>query len=256
MKVVIIEDEQLAADKLAAMIRRYDDRIEVVEQLRSVRASVDLLRGEPAIDLLFLDIHLLDGTCFDILKEAPVPCPVIFTTAYDEYALEAFRLNSVDYLLKPVSYVKLKAAFEKFGRMQESFRQARQTARLEQVLAAVEASRPPAHKSRFLIRSGSRIFSVEAQQVAYFFTEDKITYLVTRDGKKYSLPRSLEELETELDPRRFFRINRQMILHIRSVRMVHDYFKGRLKVDLHPAPSFDVMVSSRRVPDFKAWLDG
>lgn len=255
MKVLIIEDEQLAAEKLVQMIRRYNDRIEVLDPIRSVGASVTFLRQAPVIDLLFLDIHLLDGTCFDLLKEVRVPCPVIFTTAYDEYALEAFRLNSVDYLLKPVSYARLKSAFDKFQQMQYSFRQVHQSAHLDQLLAAVDAKGAPRQKSRFLVKSGSRLFTIDTERIAYFYTEDKISYLVTKDGKKYSISQSLEELETELEPSRFFRINRQMILHIQSIRMVHTYFKGRLKIELQPCPDFDVMVSSRRVPAFKAWLD-
>jgi len=254
MKILIIEDETLAADKLQRMIERYDERHEIVDKLRSVEAATNWFAQNEAPDLLFLDIHLLDGTCFDILNAIDIPCPVIFTTAYDAYALEAFQLNSVDYLLKPISFARLEKAFHKLESMQQSFQHQQQAQQLEDVLHALQ-NRQTAYKTRFLVKSGARLFSVATEQARYFFSDEGINYLVTVDGKKYSINHTLDELEQLLNPADFFRINRQMIIHISSIQMVHKYFKGRLKIDLQPSSEQEAMVSSRRVADFQAWLD-
>lgn len=254
MKVIVIEDEALAAEKLEGMIRRYDPEIELLPRIKSVEEAVQRAAEFEEVDLLFLDIHLLDGTCFDILQSCPIHCPVIFTTAYDEYALRAFELHSIDYLLKPVSYLKLEAALKKFENLKTTLN------------AGAATERPPewwnklrepviSYKSRFLVKSGSRILSISVEEIAYFFSEDKITFLVTWKKKKYSIEASLEQVEEKLDPRAFFRINRQAILHIDSILVVHPFFNNRLKVDLNPPPPFEPVVSSRRVAGFKEWLD-
>jgi len=254
MRILIIEDENLAADKLEQMILRYDAEYEILDKLRSVEAATAWFAEHKAPDLLFLDIHLLDGTCFDILKKIDIPCPVIFTTAYDAYALDAFQLNSIDYLLKPISFSKLQQAFQKLETMQHTFQQHQQSQQLDNVLHTLQTQQQ-VYKTRFLVKSGARLFSVATEQARYFFTADRITFLVTAEGKKYSINHTLDELEDLLNPADFFRINRQMIIHIESVQMVHKYFKGRLKVDLSPTYEEEAMVSSRRVADFQAWLD-
>lgn len=254
MKILIIEDEELAADKLERMIHRYDPSYEVLDKLRSVESSIEWFEKRHAPDLLFLDIHLLDGTCFDLLPKVEISCPVIFTTAYDQYAIEAFQLNSIDYLLKPISYTRLAASFEKLFAVSTQFQSLRQMQKLDEVLATLQAGEN--FKSRFLVKSGARFIPIPTTSISYFFSEDRITYLLTRKQKKYSISQSLDELEQLLDPAQFFRINRQMILQVDSIRMVHKYFKGRLKVDLNPPYEEEVLVSSRRVSDFQAWLAG
>jgi len=254
MKILIIEDETLAADKLERMIERYDEQHEIVDKLRSVEAATAWFEAQEAPDLLFLDIHLLDGTCFDILKAIDIPCPVIFTTAYDEYALEAFQLNSVDYLLKPISFARLEQAFHKLETMQQSFQQQQQVQQLNSVLDALQSQRT-SYKTRFLVKSGARLFSVATEHARYFFSDEGISFLVTKDGKKYSINHTLDELEELLHPADFFRISRQMIVHIDSIKMVHKHFKGRLQIELQPSHEEEAMVSSRRVADFQAWLD-
>ncbi len=253
MKIVIIEDEIPAAEKLEKMIRQHDEQHDIQKKLRSVEGAVAWFSDHPLPDLLFMDIHLLDGTCFELLKQIELTCPVIFTTAYDRYALEAFQLHSIDYLLKPISYDKLAQAFEKLASLQENLRQEQQQS-IDKVVQALE-SKKPSYKSRFLVKSGSRLFSVPIEAIAYFFSKDRITFICTQKDKKYSVNHSLDEIEELLDPSLFFRINRQMILHINSVQMVHKYFKGRLKVDLIPPSEEDAFVSSRRVGDFQDWLD-
>ncbi len=254
MKILIIEDETLAADKLERMIDRYDESHEIVDKLRSVEAATAWFEAYEAPDLLLLDIHLLDGTCFDILQAIDIPCPVIFTTAYDAYALKAFQLNSVDYLLKPISYTRLEQAFEKLETMQQSFRQQQQAQQLDSVLHALQ-NQQQSYKTRFLVKSGARLFSVATEQARYFFSEEGISFLVTKEGKKYSISHTLDELEELLYPEDFFRISRQMIVHIYSIKMVHKHFKGRLQIELQPPHEENAMVSSRRVADFQAWLD-
>lgn len=254
MNIVIVEDEVLAANKLEQMILRYDPNNSILQKIRSVEDAIAWLTKNAPPDLLFLDIHLLDGTCFDILKTTEITCPVIFTTAYDAYALDAFQLHSVDYLLKPVGFSKLQKAFQKLEAMQSVLEKARQIQKLNDVLAAFE-NKNQTYKSRFLVKSGARLFPVSVDLVRYFFSEDRLTFLVTEEGKKYTVQQTLDELETLLDPAYFFRINRKIILHIDSIQVVHRYFKGRLKINLVPAYGEDAIVSSRRVGDFQAWLD-
>ena len=179
---------------------------------------------------------------------------MIFTTAYDAYALEAFQVHSIDYLLKPISFSKLQHAFQKLEAIQEAFQKTQQTQKLDKVLNSLE-EKGINYKSRFLVKSGSRLLPVSIDQVSYFLSEDRITFLVTRKNKRYMINHTLDELEEMIDPAEFFRINRQMILHINSIQVIHKYFKGRLKVEVAPPPEEDVMVSSRRVADFQAWLD-
>lgn len=254
MNLLIIEDEVLAADKLEAMILRYNPHYQIVAKIRSVEHAVKWLNENNSPDLIFMDIHLLDGTCFDILKKVAINNPVIFTTAYDNYALKAFKLQSVDYLLKPVSFTKLEQAFQKLEEMQQHFQKDSQADKLEELLSTLK-DEPIVYKSRFLVKSGSRLFPIDITQIAYFYSEDRITFLVTKKNKKYSIHHTLDELEKTLNPMDFFRINRQMIVQVESIQVVHKSFKGRLKIDLSPTPIEEVMVSSRRVIDFQTWLD-
>jgi DNA-binding LytR/AlgR family response regulator len=252
MKVVIIEDEHLAAAKLEKMIIQYDSEIEVEENLDSVDSAVEWLSSNESPDLLFLDIQLTDGTCFDILKQVTINCPVIFTTAYDQYALEAFNLQSIDYLIKPVSQEKLNKALDKMNQMRKNL--SWQNSDLERILRTVEQANDK-FKSRFLIKSGSSMHSVAVDGVAYFYSEDKLVFMKTRDAKRHIVNETLEELESALNPSEFFRINRQYIVHIQAIEKVHPHFKGRLKIELKPAPSEEVFISNRRATPFKDWMN-
>lgn len=254
MKLLIIEDEVPAANRLEQLIQRYNANYVILAKLRSVEAAVDWFAHHPLPDLLFLDIHLLDGTCFDLLKKVDISCPVIFTTAYDHYALDAFQLQSIDYLLKPISFAQLQAGFNKLDSIQHHFEKNQSIEQLSAMLSNFQTEQPE-YKSRFLVKTGSRLFPIAIDLIAYFFSEDRISFLVTREGKKHITNYTLDEIEHLLDPALFFRINRQMIIQIDSIRVVHKYFKGRLKIDLLPKHSLEVMVSSRRVTDFQAWLD-
>lgn len=255
MNILIIEDETLAADKLEQMILKHDANHRILEKIRSVESAIKWFAQNEAPDVLFMDIHLLDGTSFDILKSTTIDCPVIFTTAYDAYALDAFQLHSIDYILKPISYLKLQQAFQKLEAIQQTFQKAQQTQQLDKVLTVLEDKKQN-YKSRFLVKFRTRMLPIAVEQISYFFSEDRITFLVVQEGQKYMTNHSLDELETLLNPASFFRINRQMIIHIESIQSIQKYFKGRLKVDLSPAPEEEVLVSSRRIADFQAWLEG
>ncbi len=256
MNILIIEDEKLASQKLEKMVLKARPEAKVLAKLAEVESAIAWFSEHAMPDLLFLDIHLLDGTCFDILKAVKIECPVIFTTAYEKYALDAFQVLSIDYLLKPVRHADLEGAFDKLDsirtRLSENLPRA---AELEHLIHLVE-NQNRSYKTRFLIKSGARLFPIATAQVGYFFSEHRITFLVTKEGNKYSINYTLDDLERVLDPVDFFRVNRQMILHIQSVHMVHKHFKGRLKVDLISTEnSTEVMVSSRRVAEFQDWLD-
>lgn len=254
MKIVIIEDETLAANKLEKMILKYRDSFQVIEKLGSVESAREWLTTHEMPDLLFLDIQLSDGTSFDLLKTITITCPVIFTTAYDHFALEAFQLHSVDYLLKPVSQDKLAKALDKLDAWQQRYQQMPAAPAWETVIKKLEGQQQ-AYKSRFLIKSGTRYFPISTAETHYFFSAQRITFLVTAEGKRYTIGYTLDDLANELDPADFFRINRKMIINIKSIQMVHKHFNGRLKVDLEPSVEEEVMVSSRRVADFQDWLD-
>jgi len=212
MKILIIEDEALAAEKLSQMIQRIKPSHKILDKIPSVEAATTWFAKHEDPDLIFLDIHLLDGTCFDILEKVKIHSPVIFTTAYDEYALEAFQLHSIDYLLKPISHNKLQQAFSKLLTLQQRLPFLSPT--LDQVKSLIQTlpTQSQVFKSRFLIKSGRRIFSVSVDLVRYFVSDERITFLYTESGKRYPINYSLNELDEILDPKDFFRVNRQMII--------------------------------------------
>ena len=254
MKVVIIEDEALAAEKLAKMLHTYDPELQVEARLGSVEGAVEWLQNNPAPDLLFVDIHLEDGLCFEIFKEVEVKAPVIFTTAYDQYAIKAFQVNSIDYLLKPVQYEKLANSLNKLKSLQENLQPTTPPLRLEELAKLMNAT-ASSYKSRFLVKSGARIRAVKIDEIAYFFVDQKLNLLVTRDGQKYPVDYTLDDLMNLLDPDLFFRVNRQLIVHIDAAMEIHPHFKGRLRLELDPPIDAEVVISSERTPAFKAWLD-
>lgn len=252
MKVVIVEDEHLSASKLEKMILKYDPKIEILEKLESVESSVSWLKENETPDLIFLDIQLTDGTSFDIIKEVELHCPAIFTTAFDQYALEAFKFQSIDYLIKPISQEKLENSLEKLKKMKDSF--SNSSIDYSQILNAVKGIRKD-YKSRFLVKSGSVMKSVSVEDIAYFYSEDKLVYLKAKAGLRYFINETLDELESILNPSNFFRINRQYILNFEVIQKVHPHFNSRLKIEFTPAPDEDIYISNRRATPFKEWMD-
>ncbi|GAB5525822.1 MAG: LytTR family DNA-binding domain-containing protein [Roseivirga sp.] len=252
MNVLIFEDEKLASERLIELLKELRPSMEVVGSVKSVEAAVLWLENNDQPDLIISDIQLLDGTSFEIFSQVQVACPVIFTTAYDQYAIKAFEVNSVDYLLKPIGQDKLEAALVKFEAKAGSG-----TASgfdIEQIRSLLGSSTPE-YKSRFLVKVGQRIRAIPIEKVAYFFSRDKLTYIVTFENQKYPIDQTLEELEGLINPKDFFRVNRKFVVHFNSVADIHPYFKGRVKLGLSPQIEEEIVVSSEKTPVFKRWLD-
>lgn len=251
MKVLIFEDEKLASERLIEILKEIRPTIKVLSSLKSVEAGLLWLQNNEPPDLIISDIQLLDGTSFDIFSEVEVKCPVIFTTAYDQYAIKAFDVNSVDYLLKPISEDKLKAAIEKVEKKTNS---APSNFNIEDLKGLLQNSRPE-YKSRFLIKIGQKIRAIPVEKIAYFFTKDKMTYIVTFENQRLPMDHTLEEIDGMLDPKFFFRINRKFIVHFDAVRDIHPYFKGRIKLSVSPEIDEEIVISTEKTPPFKRWLD-
>lgn len=250
MQVIIIEDENLTAQRLVGMLKKYDATIQIQAMLPSVAESVDWLRKHDSPDLVFMDIHLEDDLCFKIFELAPMNAPVIFTTAYDEYMVKAFKVNSIDYLLKPINYVELIGAIDKYKALKTQFSKPDFNA----LLQFIEKAQAPDYKNRFMITVGAKIRSIETAEIAYFYSDEKITFLVTKEGQQLPIDFSLDKLSTLLDPNRFFRISRQFLIAFESIQNVFTHFKGKLKLDLTPKSKLDVFVSGDRMTEFKEWL--
>ncbi len=250
MRVLIIEDEPAAAQRLESMLRRLEPDIRIEGPLDSVSASVQWFRDYAAPELIFLDIQLGDGLSFDIFSQVHVESFVVFTTAYDAYALKAFELNSLEYLLKPLQEDKLRHALEKFKKLEkrQSF------AELERLVARM-ALHPKNYKQRFLVNVGDKIRSISVGQVAYFYSLDKGSFICTAEGMSYPLEQSLDSLEQQLDPAQFFRINRQYLISFQAINKLHSMPKSRIALTLHPPVADLQWVSAARTPDFRKWLD-
>ena len=260
MKVLIIEDEAPAARRLNQLIKTAHEDIEIVATLEGVAQTVEWVGKNSLPDLIFMDIQLADGLSFEIFTHVQIGCPVIFTTAYDEYALRAFKVNSIDYLLKPVSQDDLNQSIEKFMVLKEQFREPQTNknttaniANFEALLESLQINKN--YKSRLLIKIGEKMISLLMENIAYFSSEDKLVYAITSDAKRYPLDYSLEELETMIDPKTFFRLNRQYIAKINSIQSIHNYFNGKLKLFLNPPTPKEVVVSREKASHFKQWLE-
>ncbi|WP_343307622.1 LytTR family DNA-binding domain-containing protein [Chitinophaga niabensis] len=254
MKVLIIEDESVAGQLLKSTIASVDPDIEVVDILDSVESSVQYLSTKPSLDLIFLDIELGDGQTFDIFKKVQIDAPVIFVTAYQEHALKAFKLNSVDYLLKPVSKDELTAALLKYRRLHVDQKQALQ----HNILSLLGNYRNEAgtHKSRYLARNGTRLISIPAEEIAYFYTKDKLQYIKTQQNGDYIIDKRLDDIEAEVSPKTFFRLNRQFIVNYECIEKVHTWFSGKMKVQVKPAAYEEIIISRLKAAEFKKWLGG
>lgn len=254
MNVLIIEDEKRTAQRLENLLLQYDPTIRVLAQLPSIAKSLawfaDPAHEQP--DLILLDIHLDDGSGFQLIEQASLTLPIIFTTAYDQYTLQAFKTNSVDYLLKPIDADELTQALDKFKRLYGSAAPV-PLPDLTTLLQALKTG-PAPYKDRFMVTIGTKIRSIETAEIAYFFFEDKSTWLTTRDGQHISLEYSLDKLTTLLDPHRFFRINRAFLVALDAIRSIHTYSGSKLKVELQPLPRQEIFVSGDRITDFKEWL--
>ncbi|CAN5246658.1 LytTR family DNA-binding domain-containing protein [soil metagenome] len=254
MKILIVEDEKAAADRLRSLIKKYDANIEILAVLDTVKAAAQWLLLNPPPDLIFLDIQLADGLSFEIFDITEVNAPVIFTTAYDEYAIKAFKVNSIDYLLKPLDYNDFARALNKYNSLHQPVKSINLNPLLEQLQKQVEQLAPQ-YKNRFVIKIGDHLKSISVDDILYLFSKEKVTYVVTTDGKRYIMDQTLEKMEMLLDPKNFFRINRQYILTMHCIKDIISYSNSRLKIIVKSCDDQDVLVSRERVQDFKLWLD-
>ncbi len=252
MKVLIIEDEEPASLRLKKLLTEIEPDAKVLDILVSVRSSVEWLSSHSAPDLILMDINLADGSSFEIFSQIKVEAPVIFITAFDEFAIKAFKVNSVEYLLKPVKKEEFVSALNKYKRLY-STKEA--IPDLKMLVDTLKNKQEP-FKKRFLIRYGEHIKTIDIGQVAYFYTEEKINFLKTKDNHTFPLDYNLDKLETMLDPENFFRINRQFIINIDAIEEMFSFSKSRVKVKLNPPTDMDTIVSTDRSPHFKEWLSG
>lgn len=249
MEIVIIEDEQYIAKRLVKLLDSINFEYELLGIFGRVSKAIDWLQNNPEPDLIFADIQLLDGTSFDIFSKVKLKSYVIFTTSYDDYAIQAFQVNSIDYLLKPITKRSLATAIEKLEALQVQD----SSNNISELLKQLNNEKPK-YKSRFLIKVGQGMELVTTGEIAYLFMEGSLSFVRTTTGKKHCLDLSMEELETSLDPETFFRINRQMIVKIDSIKKIKTFFNSRLILTLEPAFAEDVVVTRSRVGDFKEWL--
>ncbi len=248
MTALIIEDEELAADTLRNMLLHINPNIQVLAILGTVEAAVNWLEKNKA-DLLFMDIHLGDGESFQIFQQVAIDSPVIFTTAYDQYTLKAFKNQGIDYLLKPFDEEDVRAALVKLSVLRNSTDTT--AARLKTVSSSLT------RRSRFMVKSGKLIKTIQTEDVAYFMAEDKYLFLITRDGQNYIIEETIGSLEPQLDAKEFFRINRKFIVNIHAIREMYKLSRNRVRIVLSPvqAEGLDVVVSEERAEAFKNWLD-
>lgn len=251
MKVLIIEDEKPAAERLKDLVLRYDPDAEILGIADSIKKSVHWLESVDKPDLILMDIQLADGLSFDIFEQTRVEAPVIFTTAFNEYALKAFKVNSIDYLLKPIDFGELSAALDKyrnfFGRTPGGIP--------ANILDAVSMMLTSKYKQRFAIKIGDRIRSVPVEEILYFYSLEKATFIHTSDNREYVIDYSLEQVESLMNPEIFIRINRRYLICFEAIEDIVSYSNSRLKLELKQSNDNDIIVSRERVAGFRAWLN-
>lgn len=252
MKVVIIEDEPQAAQRLEKLIKVLEPGAEIIVTMDSVKQAVAWFKKDIAADLIFMDIQLADGISFQIFEQCEVKSPVIFTTAFDAYALKAFKVNSIDYILKPVDSDELKVAILKFKQLTRGSGDTKVI--LENIGQAVQML-TKRHKTRFMIKVGEHLRTVEVENILYFYSQEKTTFCVTQEGRNFILDYSMEQLEEMIDPERYYRINRKYLVASNAIQDIITYTNSRLRLVLKNSDDNDVIVARERVQEFKDWLD-
>lgn len=247
MRVLIFEDEALSSEQLVRMLSEYDKDIQVLDVIESVKQGIAWFQKNDYPDLVFMDIHLADGSCFELFSSIDIEAPIIFTTAYDQYAIQAFKVNSVDYLLKPIDFDDLATAIDKFKRIGKLSDNEKVVGILQQITKE--------YKQRFLVNKGDEIFYVNTEDISYIVYDEAVVFAYTMENKRYMLDQSIEKLSTLLDPSKFYRINRKMIVSLKGISKIHRYFTSRLKLELIPEAPVEAIVSREKVSDFKKWLD-
>ncbi|HEX9513354.1 MAG TPA: LytTR family DNA-binding domain-containing protein [Puia sp.] len=250
MKVIILEDEAPAANRLSRMLHNIREDIEIVKVLDSVETSVKYLPDAAGIDLIFMDIQLADGISFCIFDQIKLSTPVIFTTAYDQHALKAFKVNSLDYLLKPIDEKELRQALEKYRELYPRTDKGI-SEKMERLVQKMDTA---PYKERLLIKRGRQLHYLNTEATAYYYADGKLCYAIDFNGKQHLLEYNLSQLEELLAPNRFYRINRHLLVNIVSIQKIHTWLGGRLKLELLPPATADTTVSRERVSGFKDWL--
>lgn len=249
-RIILVEDEQPAASRLQKMIKALGEPVTIEAILDSVEDAVLWFNTHPPPDLAFFDIQLADGLSFNIFEQTTIDCPVIFTTAYDEYAIKAFKVNSIDYLLKPISKEDLQGAWDKFVLLNREHPKD-----LLSILTAMQQLQGEKEfKERFLIKKGDQFKYLKIKEVAYFYSENGLSFLIDHQGSRYVIDDKLDTLEQELSPHLFFRVNRKYIVGESSVSKISNYFNSRLILELQPTVKDEVIVARERVSNFKDWL--
>jgi two-component system response regulator LytT len=258
MKVLIIEDEELAVKKLQKTLASVDPAAEVVGVADSIRSSVNWLQTNPTPDLILMDIELADGQSFEIFDKVEVKSTVIFTTSYDEYALKAFKVNSIDYLLKPVQKEDLAAALEKLKNIKSMYSNppaATSSLNVDSLVKELQQKlQPKEYRKRFLVKHAQKLVSVDVEEIAYFYSDGRLNFFKTSDNRKFVVDYTMDDLEDMLDPDQYFRISRAFYVSVDSIDQIHDYFGNRLLLHLKPAVDKEAIVSREKVTDFKKWM--
>jgi len=249
MNCLIIEDEKEAAIKLSGSIKKYDQKIEIIEIIQSVKNAVTWLNGNETPDLIFMDIQLADGLSFEIFEQTIVKTPVIFTTAYDEYALKAFKVNSIDYLLKPIDQSELNQAIDKYK--ENNTLKEIPTQVFDNILHTLTKK----YKNKFVIKVGEHIKVFTIDDVQCFYSMEKYTFLQNNSGRNYAISYSLDQVEDLIDPAKFFRINRKFLVSFSAILDIVSYSNSRLRIKLKSNESEELIVSREKVQDFKSWLE-
>ncbi len=255
LRIVIVEDEPVTARNLAHMLQTIDEQITISASLPDVKDAADWFNANPEnYDLVFMDIRLADGLSFDIFKQAEILKPVIFVTAYNDYAIQAFKNNGIDYILKPFDEAEIEQALNKFKRWVKQSPARQDAPSFTKLLEQMQTLTRP-HKKSFLVHFRDKLIPVETAKIAWFYTAHEIVYANTTDGQQYSIEFTMEQLEQQLDPASFFRANRQFIINRNALNEVDFYFNGRLSLKMKPEPPERILISKARVPEFKKWID-
>jgi two-component system response regulator LytT len=256
MRILIVEDEDLAVKKIRKTLSDVDANADIVGVTDSIFATVDWLQNNPSPDLILMDIELSDGQSFEIFSRIPVKSAVVFTTSYDEYALKAFKVNSIDYLLKPIQKEDLEAALNKYKQMKTMYAgNGHNELNMDALVKELQHKlQPKEFRKRFLVKHGQKLVSIEIDEIAYFFSDGRLNFFKTYDNRKFVVDYTMDELEDMLDSQRYFRISRSFYVSVNSIDQIHDYFGNRLLLHLKPPVDKESIVSREKVTDFKKWM--
>lgn len=259
MRILIVEDEDLAVKKIQKTLSSVDSDAEITGITDSIKSTVEWLQQNPQPDLILMDIELADGQSFEIFNLVDVKSPVVFTTSYDEYALKAFKVNSIDYLLKPVQKDELQNALNKYKKIKDTYADTpaadNRDMSLDSLVKELQRKlQPKEYRKRFLVKHTQKLVSIEIDEIAYFFSDGRLNFFKTTDNRKFVVDYTMDELEDMLDPQQYFRISRSFYVSVNSIDKIDDYFGNRLILQLKPAVDKEALVSREKVTDFKKWM--